>query len=226
MRTRAFCPATVLGLVVGLAAMGGGCQSTHATRRAAAKPYEPSNVFRSAPQLPPTLQKVAVLPLAWSGADTALVAGGRAVEPILLAELRKRQAFAVVAVTREQLLEWTGRTDWGLDHALPADFFSRLHQATGCDGVFLAQLTVYRAYPPLAVGWTMRLVDGREPLTWWSLDETFDAGAPSVARAAELYGDRELGLPCAALDRSAILQSPRRFAQYTANACLATLPSR
>ena len=109
---------------------------------------------------------------------------------------------------------------------MPNDFFERLSQSTGCDAVLFASLTVFEPYPPLRTGWKLRLVDCRQHLTWWAADETFDAGANSVAAAAEAYGRADLNPANPMLTDTGVLHSPSRFGQYTANALACTLPGR
>jgi hypothetical protein len=76
------------------------------------------------------------------------------------------------------------------------------------------------------VGWRLKLVDAAEPRVIWAVDEVFDARVPSVAAAARRYANGHPdAAPSLANDR-AVLQSPRRFARYTANAVVATLPLR
>ncbi len=210
-----------------MAALLGGCAAApRNVRRALTAGYRPGNVFLRQPELPPSIRRVAVLPLPKAPDDAEQAAGVEALQPLWLAELVKRNLFEVVPVSPEQLRTFTGRTSWSADEELPLDFFQRLRQATGCDAVLFACLTTYQAYPPLRTGWRARLVDSSQHLTWWSIDELFDAGADPVAVAAEAYAEAELNLPDPLLSDTGVLHSPRRFGQYTAWAVASTLPHR
>ena len=107
---------------------------------------------------------------------------------------------------------------------MPPKFLGRLRDATGCDGIIFARLTVYRPYPPLVIGWNLSLVACANPKVLWAVDEVFDGGALPVISGAESYALNELNSPEPALDGPAILQSPRRFGQYTAHTVVTTMP--
>ncbi len=203
-----------------------GCSVPPTVRRSLATPYHPVNVTRLAEVLPDTIRRVAILPIPRSRTDSNQAAGADALEPEFRAELHKLKKFEVIPVSPEKLHVLTGGTDWAADDRLPADFFERLRQATGCDAIIFLSLTTFRAYPPLQVGWKARLVDCEKHLTWWAVDEVFDAGGNAVAAAAVGFANRELNLPESAADGAAVLRSPRRFGQYTANAIVNTLPGR
>jgi hypothetical protein len=189
-------------------------------------PYKPTNVSQPQAGLPESIRRVAVLPIPRSRTDANQASGADSLEPLLISELNKRNTFEVTPVSPEQLRALTGGSDWTADDRLPADFFERLRQATGCDAVLFVSLTTFRAYPPLQAGWKARLVDCQQHLTWWAVDEVFDAGSDAVAAAAGAFAKSQLNSPDAALDGAAILRSPRRFGQYTAYAIVSTLPRR
>jgi hypothetical protein len=215
-----FLPATMAALLTGCAFM------SPSVRRALATPYKPVNVSRLQATLPESIRRVALLPVPRSRADANQVAGVDSLEPLFLIELDKRHAFEVIPVSSERLRTLTGGGAWGADDRLPADFFERLRQVTGCDAVIFISLTTFQAYPPLQIGWKARLVDCQQRLTWWAVDEVFDAGSDAVAAAAIAFANSELNPPDSAVDGAAVLRSPRRFGQYTASAIVSTLPGR
>jgi hypothetical protein len=202
-----------------------GCAENASLRRALATPYQPANVHRLADTLPARVQRVALLPLT-AGPGHTTRSGVQTLEPILGAELRKRGLFEVVPVSAAQLQAWTGSESWRVDETLPADLFSRVRQQTACDAVLFCDLSTYHPYPPLAVGWHLSLVDGETQAALWTVDEVFDAGSPGVIAAAQNYYRSELNQPSVQLDSAAVLNSPRRFGQYSAAAALGTLPGR
>jgi hypothetical protein len=206
---------------------------------------KPQNVFVSSPVLPKDLKRVVVLPLACEKSRIDLSSGCEMLDCIFQAELVKTKSFEVAPAGSEMLRSLTGRSGWTGAEILPADFFSSLQRAYGCDAVLFCQLTQFRAYAPLAVGWRMKLVDAHTQKIIWAADEVFDAGEPAVAKGAEQfqkqqqnvhgqarsllktllkYADRE---PSSALDDQwGILNSPRYFGQYAAVKLLQTLPER
>lgn len=203
-----------------------GCVERPRVRRALAPSYQPTNLHRTSAQLPAHLRRVVVLPLTSPDADESARTAVSQHEAILQVELRKRAAFDLVMVTREQMREWTGRADWRQDDALPADFLVRLQRETGADGLMFAHLSAHRPYPPLATGWRLSLVDGATGKACWSVDEVFDAGSVEVIKSAQSYARGQMNQPALELDSTGVLLSPSRFAQYSAAAALGTLPRR
>ena len=193
-------------------------------RRALATPYKPANVAVRQPQIPAAIRRVAMLPIPQSRSDINQAAGANLLEPVFMAELRKRKVFEVIPISPAAVQELTHGSSWAADAPLPPDFFERLHQLTDCDAVVFVSLTAYRPYPPLQTGWSARLVDCRDHETWWALDEVFDAGSESVIAAAESYARTGLNQPNALLSDTGVLHSPLRFGQYTAYAVAQTLP--
>lgn len=188
--------------------------------------HSPGNIYRASTRLPQDVRRVAVLPLTVAEPDLTAEIGRDDLEPVISAELRRANVFEVVVVSREQLRGLTGRTEWTAKDKLPLEFFERLRAATGCDAVMFCQMVHYRPYAPIAVGWDIKLVDSRKPQILWAIDEVFSAGDGATARAARHYYAEHIQTSDAVTDSWSILQSPRRFAQYAANAVFATLPLR
>lgn len=188
--------------------------------------YRPQNVFAGADTLPANMRRVAVLPLVCDESDYDLSESRAVLQPILLAELMKTKKFEVVSPDAAVLENRTRQAEWSDDQALPADLFTILRQTSACDAVLFTRLTVFRPYPPLAVGWRLRLVDAQSGKTIWSADEVFDGGQPDVqngARRHQLTAERDsYGAP----DEWFTRNSPSRFAEYTAARLFATLPAR
>jgi hypothetical protein len=188
--------------------------------------YVPTNVYRVGEKLPTLIKRVAVMPLTVRGQDSVGEAGRESLEPVLRNELSKIRLFELVWVSEEQLRLWTGQARWNSEDKLPPDLFQQIKGKLGADAVFFCQLTQYRPYRPLALGWKMQLIESGKPVIFWSADEVFDAGDVAVANGARHYY-REHAQPTPLLDDTQIiLGSPRRFGQYTLATLLATLPSR
>jgi hypothetical protein len=99
-----------------------------------------------------------------------------------------------------------------------------LQESVGCDAVLFCQLTAFRAYAPLAVGWRLKLVDVRSRQILWAGDEVFDAGQSTVKTGARRYQLEHLH----SLESGGwtMENSPRYFGQYTLACLLDTLPQR
>ncbi len=215
---RAVGAAVLLALLAGCASTGGGGS---ADGRSAL----PANVYRQSSILPASLKRVAILPLHVIGQDPTLNDGRDALEPIVHAELLRCARFELVPVARENLRQWTGRTGWAYTDALPRDLFSRVTKETGCDAVMFCQLTHYKPYPPVAIGWRMHLVFPSPPTNVWAVDEIFEGSQDSVAGPARSYYKRHFATPTGAEPQS-ILASPRRFGQFTLSCVVDSLPAR
>lgn len=211
---------------IAVCALLAGCASGTPRDLVRGRGYQPQNVFAGAGALPTNIRRVLVLPLVCDENNYDLSEGRGVAQPIFLAELMKTKKFEVVSPDVAVLENRTYRADWSDDQALPADFFAILRQTSACDAVLFARLTVFRPYPPLAVGWRVRLVDAQTQRTIWSADEVFDGGQPDVqngARRHQLTKERDsYGAP----DEWFMENSPSKFAEYTAAGLFATLPAR
>ncbi|HOW64082.1 MAG TPA: hypothetical protein P5186_12385 [Candidatus Paceibacterota bacterium] len=204
----------------------GGCAMPSAKNRIIGPSYSPTNVNLAQKQMPPQLRRVAVLPLANRLNDSESEAGRESLQPVLLAELSKTGLLDTAFVQENDLRQWSGRAKWSAEERLPTSLLKKIREQTGADGVLFCELTTYRPYPPLSVGWRFKLVDCQEAKIWWSIDEVFDAGDPTVANAARHYYNDHMQQSIPLQDSQSILSSPRRFGQYTLHAVFSTLPSR
>jgi hypothetical protein len=188
--------------------------------------FRPDNVFVYPPKLTLEFRRVAVLPLAADGDANDLPEGREALGPVLFEQIVNTKKFEAVPVDATHLSQRMGRALWTGREVLPPDFFAYLRREYDCDGVLFAELTAYRPYAPLAVGWRFKLVDVRTGQVIWSADELFDAARPEVLRAAGRYDEGKPVLPFVSKPDWAVANSPRRFGRYSAAAMLDTLPER
>lgn len=187
--------------------------------------FQVSNVFRKEPVLPEQVRRVAVLPLTYKEASVAFVAGQQSLEPVFQSELTKTGRFEAIWVRPDQLKQWTGRERFDAYEELPKNLFKLLAEKTGSDAVLFVALSEYKAYPPILIGWRMKLA-GNDADVLWAVEEMFDASEHAVSNAARRY-DREHSRNNPVLEDSrSILLSPTRFGQYTLEAVLETLPNR
>ncbi len=204
----------------------------------------PDNVFTASAILPASLKRVAILPLAHEDSPNDLAAGCEMLYPVLQAELIKTKKFEVVAASPKTVQGLTGQSSWTGGEVLPADFFSSLQRVYGCDAVLFCELSAFHAYPPLTIGWRMKLVDVSTQKIIWSADVVYDASDPAVSKRAQDFEKQQEGTEKPAsffrrivtwLDRRSepatdqpwpVLNSPRYFGQFTTEKLLQTLPER
>lgn len=194
-----------------------GCQSAPLLHS-----YQPNNIFAYPPKLSLNFQRVAVLPLAAETAAHDLPEGCATLTPVLWDQLVKTKRFEVVTVDPARLNGSTGQPAWTGSENLPPDFLAFLRREYGCDGVLFAELTAYRAYAPLAVGWRLKLVDARSGQVIWAADEVFDAARPDVAIGAQKFTDHRRTPE----ENWVAINSPSQFGRYSAATLLDTLPVR
>jgi hypothetical protein len=222
-RWRRILPAGLMALGVAMT----GCQNAPFHVALLQQSYRPDNKFVYPPKLSLNLQRVAVLPMAaeTSSSDN-LPEGCAALTPVLWDQLIKTKKFELVEVDPLRLRQGTGQAYWTGTETLPPDFFGFLRREYGCDGVLFAELTTYRAYAPLAVGWRLKLVDARSGQVVWSADEVFDAARPSVAHAVQRFTDPGFTWSLFYNTSWLAVNSPDQFGHYSAAALLNTLPDR
>lgn len=201
--------------------LGGGCSTPAYNDPVRAGPFfVPVNVLAE-----PTLggiRRVVVLPVS----EGTVAAGESAAEldAVVVAALQEQNRFEVVTLSREQCRRRFQLGSLSSTAALPADLLPALKREFAADAVLFVDLTVFRAYRPLALGLRGKLavIDGTRIV--WTFDNVFSADDPAVANAARhhfLQGDRA-GVPADLTP--AVLQSPAKFAAYAAAAMFATLP--
>lgn len=207
--------------IVAAALTACGCTTIHENDYVQGPDYEVENIYQTT--LSTEVKRVALLPLAAARDDRNHESGVAALEPLLQKGLVTRQAFEVTPVSRNWLNRQTGQSVWRLGDPLPHDLIPKIQQAYGCDGVLFAQLTEYDPYPPMRVGWHLKLVAGPEATIAWSADEVFDASRQDVVNSARrFYQSHQWGVRANGHSR-AILDSPRRFGAYSVSEVLSSL---
>jgi hypothetical protein len=202
------------------------------------------NIFISSSLLPASLKRVVILPLTHEDAQPDLSGGCDMLDPVLDAELVKAKRFEVVTASQKTIQGLTGQASWTGTEVLPADFFGSLQRVYGCDAVMFCELTTFHAYPPLMIGWRLKLVDANTQRAIWSADVVFDASDAAVSKSAQQFQKQQEGTDKPAsffkrvvtwLDRRSepasdepwtVLNSPRYFGQFSAEKLLQTLPER
>ncbi|GDY21327.1 hypothetical protein LBMAG56_26730 [Verrucomicrobiota bacterium] len=188
--------------------------------------YRLSNVHVHPSDRLAQVRRVVLLPMTLSDDASTSSAGRDTLQPLLISELGKTKHFEVIQLTSAQLKQWTGRAEWTAEDPIPPDALGRMREETAADAVLFARLTQFRAYQPIAVGWSLKLVSLVDARILWSVDEIFDAGEPTVVNAARRYYLEHQADDSALGDSRAMLNSPRRFGRYAAHATFASLPPR
>lgn len=222
LRRRAPVAAVVAGALFWLA----GCATPPLGDIVTGPVYVPTNVFTITNRLPASLRRVALLPLTASSSQPEIEAGRAQLEPVLRAELTRTRRFEVIPISPEQLRDATGQAAWSAEAELPPTLLRTLASRFGCDAVLFSRLTQYHAYPPLAIGWNLKLVDLSSAAVIWAADEVFDASQSTVANGARLYRQTHSQATGPLADSRQILMSPTAFGRYSAETLLGTLPPR
>jgi hypothetical protein len=212
----------ILALLLGAT----GCRTNRISDPVLGASYTPKNIHVFHPLLGGQIRRVVVLPPAEATEANELTAGRDLLAPILAEELGRTKKFEVLQVAPEQLRQLTGHNSWSAEERLPAGFFQALRDEFGCDAVLFTRVNEFRAYPPLAVGLNLKLVETENVKILWAADETFDAADPTVVNGARRFQRERNTLPAALADSRSILLSPRGFSRYAAETLFGTLPER
>lgn len=209
------------------ALMASGCQTAPKISDIVIGPdYEVSNYHHPAPSLPPEIRRIAVLPITSSAHDAQAGQGKEHLQEIVRSELDKMGRFEAVYIAPEQLKRWSGRENWRAEDVIVKSTLDKLGAETGAQGILFVHLSNYSPYPPLLIGWKMKLarLDTMEIL--WALDEVFDAGQESVSNSARRFSKHRVPVNPVLADSRTVLISPAMFARYSLTASLATIPAR
>jgi hypothetical protein len=184
--------------------------------------YTPTN-HTGDPQLPATVRRVVVLPIA--AGSVAPAESVAALDAVFATELQRQNRFEVVTLTRADCVQRFQAEEFSSVGVLPSELMNRLRREFAADAVLFIDLTVFKPYRPIALGVRAKLATlGEGVRLLWTFDNVYsasDAAVANSARAHFLESDRG-GVP-ADLTPS-VLQSPGRFASYVAANMFATLP--
>jgi hypothetical protein len=185
------------------------------------KPYVPPN-HAGDPVLPKGIRRVVVLPVA--GGSVAGPESAYALDAVVVTALQKQNRFEVVSLTREECRDHFHVESIPSSGALPTNLMSVLQSEYRADAVMFIDVTVYKAYEPLVIGFRAKLAKIDDARLIWTFDSVFSADDPSVARSAAIFigagGPTELPNEL----ESVVLESPSRFASYAATTMFRTLP--
>lgn len=222
----------VVGKCLALAAAlsFGGCETS--ARRMADNPttpgYVPSNVSRLEGDMPADIRRVVLMPMTRDQVSEEMIDGGEVFESALGSQLMAERQLEAVRIHPDTVRRLLGKHHYRVDEPLPPSFLATLRRDPGVDAALFIHLKGYRAYPPLLVAASLRLVSLKDGAVIWASDESFDASNPAVTAGARRYRlSHQAWLSTPQLeDSKAALQSPRLFCDYAAQALVKTMPPR
>lgn len=217
--------ASTAGLALGACLLLAGCTSGPSFNDSArVGPFFKPHNFHGDTVLPASLHRVLLLPI-YAG-EVADQESATTLDPILLSALQKQSRFEVVSLSRTECQQRFGAPEFSSVAALPHGLLDQLAQDYAVEAVLFIDLTEYRPYRPLGVGFRAKLATVQDVHLIWSFDEAFSATNPAVENSARhYYIAQSAGNPSVDMTASA-LQSPSRFAAYAADAMFGTLPPR
>ncbi len=184
--------------------------------------YNPVN-YRGDARLPADLHRVAVLPV--HGGTVAGPESAAALDRVVLAALQQQQRFEVVPISRADCHRVFGATDFSSVEALPHGFLEELARRYAVDAVLFVDLTVYRPYQPIALGFRSKLAAIHDVRMVWAFDELFSAEDPRLRRT--IRSRQRHAVESSRVDPTpAVLQSPAGFGAVAAELMFRTLPPR
>jgi hypothetical protein len=182
--------------------------------------FQPRNVSKD-----PTLggiRRVVLLPV--YGGEVVAEESVAELDAIFHQALQQQNRFEVVTLSRDDCRRHFGATAFSSAGALPHDFLGKINRLFAADAVVFVDVTVYRAYHPLALGIRSKLAMINGERLVWTFDNVFSADNVLVSSSARhFYLESEHQNVPGDLTPS-VLQSPNRFAAYVAYTTFATLP--
>jgi hypothetical protein len=172
--------------------------------------------------LPANLQRVVVLPLVPGRGNRMTERGVPLIKQTFIDEFSRARIFDVVTLSPGHLEQLVGVRALHADSPLPKNFLETIQKGTVCEAVLFAELTTYRAYPPVAIGWKLHLFDLKTEKLLWAVDEVFDTGRAPVANALRRHMRQNLSPNNVAPTEIIVLDSPRELARYSLGALIAT----
>jgi len=185
--------------------------------------YTVGNVYMNPTGLNENVRRVAMLPLIPSRGNRDAERGVPFMQPILTEEFSRNRIFDVVTVTPDRLRRLFHRHSIYADEPLPYDFLATIHRETGCQAILFAELTTFRAYPPVALGWKLHLFDLESEELIWAVDEVFDGGQSPVANSLRRHIRRNHSSHGDAATKILVLDSPREMARFSLSQLAPTL---
>lgn len=216
--------------LLALCALGGGCRTTGpspttATNRPATPTDAPVENLFSPEALPATIRRVVLLPVFYPAYQEEI---HDYVDNLWAQAIQRQNRFEVVALDRETVSDWSGRTQWSSTEAIPSALRERIQSTYEPDAILLCDLTRLESYQPLEIGLRCKLFQWSDGEFLWGVDGvwTRDPEGNIEAKPSRLAAifknsqkDRENALHLATI-------SPRYFYYHLVESVALTLPTR
>ena len=186
--------------------------------------YKPDNVLADK-VWPVGVRRVAVLPVSTVLSDLPAEYFS-AHDPVWLSALQGTHRAEFVAVTRAELLRWTGRMSFSATYPLPPDLMARIIAHTGAEAVAFLEVTHFSPYGSQSIGLRGRIMELAPNRAFWAFEETInadDSGTAQLFREGLGRKDHLLSPPS---ELAGIRISPMKIVSYVAQVIVKTLPPR
>ena len=204
-----------------------GCRTTDVNGPANQQASSAINHYSPFGQIPAHVRRVAVLPITYEDSNWHAYSSLDWINPLLLAELSKRELFEVVPISSEELKNWTDASTLRIDRTLSSSVLFKLQLEFGCDAVLFSHLQSYRPFRPMLAGWKLQLIDIRLQSAIWAADETFDASDRSISQAVRSYSKGStVEATRIHADSNQVLLSPQYFSRFTLASLFSSMPPR
>ena len=185
--------------------------------------YTVGNVYENQEGLEPQIKRVAMMPLTSGRGNRGAERGVPQMQVVLTEEFSRNRIFDIVTVTSDRMQRMFSRRAIYADEPLPHDFLQILKRETGCQAVLFTELTTFRAYPPVALGWKIHLFDLESEKLIWAADEVFDGGQSPVANSLRRHIRKNHSTHNSAATELLVLDSPREMARYSLSELISTI---
>jgi hypothetical protein len=186
--------------------------------------YRPENIL-AAKAWPVGVKRVAVLPVATLLTDLPADYFS-AHDPIWLSALQQTHRAEFVAVTRAELLRWTGRMAFSTTYPLPPDLLARIVEHTGAEAVAFLEVTHFSPYGSQTIGLRGRIMELSPSRAIWAFEETINADEAGTSQLFREGLGRQDHLLSAPSELAGIRISPIKIVSYVAQVIVKTLPPR
>ena len=186
--------------------------------------YQPENIL-AAKAWPAGVKRVAVLPVATLLADVPADYFSSH-DPVWLSALQASHRAEFVAVTRAELLRWTGRVSFSTTYPLPPDLLARIVEHTGAEAVAFLEVTHFSPYGSQTIGLRGRIMELTPNRAIWAFEETIQADEAGTAQMFREGLGRQDHLLSSSSALAGIRISPIKIVTYVARVLVKTLPPR
>jgi hypothetical protein len=147
-------------------------------------------------------------------------------DPVWLSALRTSHRAEFVAVTRAELLRWTGRMSFSTVYPLPPDLLARIVEHTGAEAVAFLEVTHFNPYGSQTIGLRGRIMELASNRALWAFEETIQADEAGTAQMFREGLGRQDHLLSSSSALAGIRISPIKIVTYVARVLVKTLPPR